>query len=334
MGKSLGNHKLYIKHDSLAGAQTKQGKTLFGGNKVRKLEFLLADALTQNAPSVITCGGVGSNHAAATAAYAKHLGLQCYTILFEQPNSNTVLRNLSLMHGYNAHMILLPNSLRMQNEIDIITSKHKKNGQHPPYIIPMGGSTALGSLGIVNAALELKQQIDQGKMPSPDIIYLPFGTMGTTAGLALGLKTVGLKTKIIAVRVGAKPTYDKAQKHFKEINKLLQSYDPTFPTYTMDNVTVRHEFFGGAYGHFTPESINAMKVLKDTEGITLDGTYSGKAMAALLSDAKQHKLDNKVVLFWNTYDGSKPDIKVAPASLKSCFKKYFTQPAQGTTPSK
>lgn len=302
---NIGN--LFIKQDSISGGINADGVQLFGGNKVRKLEFLLADALHNNAESVLTFGCLGSNHAVATATYAQQCGLRCYCMLNPQQYSPVVHRNLGLMCTAGAEIIASRNAAeRRENTIKVFFDSKKTHGDYP-YFIPTGGSTALGAVGFVNAAFELGAQINAGLLPTPDYIYVAAGSFGTAAGLAVGLKAAGIASRIIAVCVEPEDTPGSVEEHinllFKQTNELLHNRDQTFPLFgdVADNVTVLHGFGGTCYGVVTQEATDALHDAQEYENVILDGTYTGKAFAALVAHAQAGMLTNKNVLFWNTF---------------------------------
>ncbi len=299
LGKKIGTDYLYLKHDGLSGAT-------YGGNKIRKLEFLLADALHRRAKEVLTFGFAGSNHALATAVYAQKLGLKCISILLAQPNAQYVRRNLLLSHvcGTDIHhyknqtAAYVPTLIRLFG----LFLKHRKF----PYVISPGGSSPPGVIGYVNAGFELKDQIVNGLMPEPDQVFVPLGTMGTAVGLMIGLRAAGLKTRVVSVRVVEEKFGNKEKfvRLFKKTLALILSLDPSFPQIeiTGDEVEIIHNFFGEQYARFTDQGMAAVDLVAESEGIRLDGTYTGKAMAALIDRAKRHGLRNEVILFWNTYN--------------------------------
>ena len=241
LGKEIGTDSLYLKHDGLSGL-------IYGGNKIRKLEFLLGDALGKGAKEVLTFGFAGSNHALATAVYAQKLGLKSISILLTQPNAQYVRRNLLLSHVYGAEIHHFKNKMTAYIPTTLMLLwKRLKQGAFP-YIIGPGGSTPLGTIGYVNAGFELKEQIASGLMPEPDKIYLPLGTMGTAVGLTIGLKAAELKTRVVLVRV-VDVKYGNKEKFVKLFNKtlaLILSMDSSFPRVeiTDDEVDIRHDFFG------------------------------------------------------------------------------------------
>lgn len=332
----LGIEHLYIKRDDLSGAQEATGR-LYGGNKVRKLEFLLAQALAYGAKSIITFGGVGSNHALATTVYSHVLGLKSICMLAYQPYSYTLRTNLlmHLLYGSELHYYST-RSMRKIGTLALWLDHYYRHG-HFPYVIPTGGSSYLGAVGFVNAAFELKEQIKNNELPSPDYIYVPCGSMGTAAGLALGCKAAGLKTKIVAVAIEPeeKPGTFAAgiTKLFGEINDFLYRADSSFGQHKLlpEDIEVNTRFGGTEYALFTREGAQAQTLLKATEDISLDGTYTAKACAAMLEDLKDPTLTSKVVLFWNTYCGldfSKQLTQVDYKQLPECFNEYFEKPTQ------
>lgn len=307
VAQELGLARFEIKRDDLTGKKIDGRTRLFGGNKVRKLEFLLADVCAKKAKSVMTFGCVGSNHALATAVYAHELGLQPIIMLLPQANSLIVQRNLLLDLDAGARMVFAPtNRLRAVAAVNQFLKEKLKDDQFP-YIIPTGGSCALGIIGYVNAAFELKEQIDDGVLDLPSKIYVPVGSCGTYVGLLLGLKAAGVKSNLVGVSVepgdeGAQLV--KIKRLFKETNLLLHEVDPSFPLIQLNEheVKILHNFTGKGYALFTKEGFEAIKLLQEMENITLDGVYSGKALAGLVADVKNNEIaQHERVLFWNTF---------------------------------
>jgi len=276
LGKEIGTDYLYLKDDGLSG-QT------YGGNKVRKLEFLLGDALRKGVKEVLTFGFAGSNHALATAVYAQKLGLKSISILLAQSNAQYVRRNLLFSHVCGAEIHHFKHEMAAYIPATIIFLRKKLKQGKLPYIIGPGGSSPLGAIGYVNAGFELKEQVASGLMP---------------------VKAAGLKTRVVAVRV-ADVKYANKEKFVKLFEKtvaLIHSLDPSFPRVeiTDDEVDIRHDFFGGQYARFTEQGMAAIDLMEKSEGIRLEGTYTGKAMAALIDHLRSHGTRNEVILFWNT----------------------------------
>ncbi|HET6459948.1 MAG TPA: pyridoxal-phosphate dependent enzyme [Syntrophales bacterium] len=322
----LDRDDLYIKRDDLTSR-------VYGGNKVRKLELLLADALKQGVKRVITSGGAGSNHALATAIYGKKAGLKTVLMLFRQPNSYSVRQNLIMDLASGAELIHHDTYQEHTQAFEETVRQYESADGKTPYVIPLGGSCPVGAIGYVNAGLELAAQIAAGELPPPSRIYLALGTMGTAVGLLLGLKAAGIKTNLQAVRTVSiyVASIDKCQLLFNQTNKLLCEMDPSFPSCTLEpgDLTIRHEYFGEKYGLFTPEAVSAAKILRESDGIILDGTYTGKAAAAFLADIRSD--GDGPVIFWNTKN-SRPLPPVAMAAdyrlLPVPFHFYFNEPVQ------
>ncbi|MBD3253657.1 MAG: pyridoxal-phosphate dependent enzyme [Candidatus Lokiarchaeota archaeon] len=291
----LGIDSLWIKLDNLSSP-------IYGGNKPRKLEFLLADAIQKNCDKILTLGGIGSNHCVATAAFCKELNLKSYVALTDQPVTNHVRRNLLLEIYFGSEIIYSPSSKELNNKISKTLSENDKI-----YFIGKGGSTPLGALGFVNAALELKHQIEAGSLPEPDYLFVANGSTGTTAGLSIGLKLADLNTKIMAIRVTPKSlsarenTIDLALKSKELIDKAY----PDLHHISFEHLEIFDEYFGGEYGKPTAGGLEAIKLMSELENIMLEPTYTGKTFGALIdyvSRQDKDTLEDKTFLFWNTFN--------------------------------
>jgi D-cysteine desulfhydrase len=328
LGKELKLKNLYIKRDDLSGA-------LYGGNKVRKLEFLLADASDSKAKAIITLGCAGSNHTLATSIYAKSLGIKTIPLLLPQPNAQYVRKNLLMSHRVGADLHHYNGVSTMYFGCGIQFLRYGIKDKKFPKIIMPGGSNPIGTLGFVNAAFELQEQIKSGLISEPDFVYFPLGTTGTAAGFTLGAKALGLKTKVISVRVTPNK-YANTKIMFKLLSKtqaLLCKADSTFPKmqFSENDLHIIHNLYGKEYALFTKEGISAVALMKKTEGIKLDGTYTGKTLAALIADAKAGKLNDKVVLFWNTYNSVDFSTEIENMNYKDLplkFHRYFEEDVQ------
>lgn len=335
LGAKLGIDQLYIKRDDVSGK-------VFGGNKPRKLEFILGNAVRSGAKEVIVFGGAGSNHALATAIYASKIGLKSISMLMPQPNAHYVRRNLLMSHHHGAELHLCGAELESALNMPLVYLattyqflRHRLKTGYFPYFIHPGGSSPLGVIGFVNAAFELKRQIADGQMPEPDYIYVACGTMGTAAGLILGLKAAELSSHVVSIRVTGE-TFANPGKMIDlmtRANTLLHSLDVSFPLYelTLADVDIRHDYFGEQYALFTTKGMNAVLTMKEYEGIILDGTYTGKTLAALIDDIKNSGLHDKTILFWNTLnsrDFSDELSTIDYHSLPHVFHRYFEEEVQ------
>ncbi len=286
--------EIWLKNDSATAPE-------YGGNKPRKLEFLMADARKHGCSRLLTVGGIGSNHCMATLIHGRKAGFEVTLLLFPQPETKKVLRYRDIFLNSSAEIILgqsyesLPGLVR--NYLDT----------HPAtYYICAGGSSAVGCLGFVNAALELSEQIKNDGLPVFDEIIIPAGTCGTLAGLVLGLKLAGLKIKVTGVRVVdtfvANP--DAVNTLINETRAMLRECGAVLPQMKIcpRDFEIREGYFGPGYGEITPESEHAVAVLGDCENLQLETTYTGKAAAALLDGA--NRPSKRIYrLFWNTYAG-------------------------------
>lgn len=302
----------YVKRDDKTGF-CQPDQHYFGGNKPRKGELLFAHALSQavhkradQRDTIMTFGCVGSNHTVAMAACAKKVGMNCIVALKPQPPSPVVCRNLLLLRYYGAQLHYYPTlAARNQGALQVCLA-HKQEKGFFPYVIPTGGSNQWGTIGYVNAAFELKEQIQQGLVPEPDVIYVAAGTKGTFVGLVLGLKVAGLKTKVVGVCTEPwqpQVFLESVQKLLKQTNSLLCQLDPSFPMVSIspEEFELVHDCVGKGYGVYSAEGKEAMESMRTTQGIILDGTYTAKACVALIRDARAGKLSGKKVMFWNTF---------------------------------
>jgi 1-aminocyclopropane-1-carboxylate deaminase/D-cysteine desulfhydrase-like pyridoxal-dependent ACC family enzyme len=328
LGKKIGADYLYLKHDGLSGP-------VYGGNKIRKLEFLLGDALRKQAREVLTFGCAGSNHALATAINAQRVGLQCTSILLAQPNARYVRRNLLMSHVYGAEIHHFKSKMASYIPKTIMLLRKKVKQGKSPYTIGPGGSSPLGIIGYVNAGFELQEQVAGGSVPEPDTIFVPLGTMGTAVGLTIGLKAAGLKARVVPVRVIGERygNREKFVRLFKKTQALILSLDPSFPRVelTDDEPDIRHDFFGGEYARFTEQGMAAIALVAKSEGIQLEGTYTGKAMAALIDHVRINGKKDEVTLFWNTYnarDFSDAIKGIDHHQLPGSFHRYFEEAVQ------
>lgn len=326
--KELGVSGLYIKRDDLSGNP-------YGGNKVRKLDFLLGRAMREGRRAVMTFGAAGSNHALATAIYARQLGLISINMLMPQTNAHSVRRNLLMSLRTGAELHYFTENRRLQWGVIQQMARHRLRDGVFPMQIPPGGSSPLGAVGFVNAAFELRKQVERGLLPEPHYIYAASGTMGTAIGLALGCAAAGLRSKIMAVCVTSPPhtSPEKGQQLFRATNDFLQRLDSSFPKELLspERFELVYGFLGEKYGVYTEEAVAAVRQIKAAENIKLEGTYTGKAFAALLEAARSGTLKGKTTLFWNTYNGwdFSPEIQgLNYSALPKALHKYFEEEVQ------
>jgi len=296
----LGHDNMWIKRDDLSSG-------IYGGNKVRKLEFVLADAIKKGRDRVITMGGIGTNHGLATAIFCHELGLRCKLLLFHQPVNTYVKRNMLLFLKYGAEMVYIKGVFR--TAATLLLTQRLLNPR--AYILEAGGSSPLGTFGIVNAMFELKEQIDAGILPEPRYIFCPLGSNGTMAGLSLGALLAGLSTTVIGVRVTmdavgpiAIATAKTVEKLMRKTYALLKKHSRRFPDITIPPQRVIDDYVGEGYGCATKECRDALALMNDREGIALDPTYTAKTFAALCDFIKTPGHDKEPILFWHTYSSA------------------------------
>lgn len=330
----LKRKNLFVKRDDLSGQ-------VYGGNKVRKLEFLLADAKRAGAVRVITSGAAGSNHALATALYARQAGLKATLVLSHQEPSPLVCGNLLADAFAGAEMVYEEEYGALASVIDAQITRYERAEGRPPYLIPAGGSSPLGAMGYVNAALELKEQIDKSVLPEPAAIVVALGTMGTAAGLLLGIKAAGLKTKLVGIRVvpPVVASIDKFSGLFGAMNALLMKHDPSIPEFALSDgdFTISHDYYEPGYGSASKKVESAIAALELTEGIHLDITYSGKAFAAFYDMTRKNARDDAPLLFWNTKNSRElpeESRKIDYHTLPVGFHKYFSEGSKKPLPIK
>jgi 1-aminocyclopropane-1-carboxylate deaminase/D-cysteine desulfhydrase-like pyridoxal-dependent ACC family enzyme len=301
--------RVWIKRDDLTARP-------YGGNKVRKLEFLLGRARERGADALITAGGVGSHHVFATALYGREHGFEVHAIVTPQPYHLHVEDQLRADLAVGAHLVGAQRVSDVVREALISAAKLRRKGKHP-YLIPMGGSNVWGVLGFVNAGIELAHQIDEGLCPDPDAVYVSCGTCATAAGLALGLAAAGVDTRVVAVRTTERWLANpfRLKRLVYKAEGLLRAKERRFPEVAaraFASIELDHVEFGKGYGKPTPSS-EAAAHLADREGITLDPTYTSKALAALVRDAEAER-HGKKLLFWNTLSSAslEPFLRDAP----------------------
>jgi D-cysteine desulfhydrase len=307
LARDAGVGELWVKRDDRTG-------TVYGGNKVRKLEWLLADALGRGHRTVLTVGALGSNHALATTIYARAAGLRTQLVLIPQPVTDHVRRTLLLDHAFGAtiHAVRSIAAAR-RRVIGLVVQGALRRDR--PYLVPTGGSSTVGTLGYVNAGLELGEQVAAGLLPEPGAIVVPLGSGGTVAGLLAGLRLAGLGSRLIAVRVTdlLPPTAAFVAGLATKALAALRRLDAEVPAidFRPEDLGVHAEWLGAGYGSATPEGLAARDRIAATEGLTLETTYGAKALAATLALARAPEWRGKPLLFWHTYSSADPAAALA-----------------------
>jgi 1-aminocyclopropane-1-carboxylate deaminase/D-cysteine desulfhydrase-like pyridoxal-dependent ACC family enzyme len=229
---------------------------------------------------------VASNHALATALYARRLDLDCTCLLSHQVESPAIARVLRLLLQSGAEIVRYGGDYRSRVE----TMRRYLQGRRT-WAIPLGGSSWLGAVGYVSAGLELAAQVGAGEIDAPERIYLATGTMGSAGGLALGLALAGMQSEVQAVRVSPDEIMNRKRLDhlMAKTASMLNRLDPSIPVdlHRRARIEVRHEFFAGGYARSNVATDAAISIARDALGLDLESTYTGKAMAALLYDAGQ-----------------------------------------------
>jgi D-cysteine desulfhydrase len=313
-----GPRSVSIKHDNVSNAH-------YGGNKIRKLEYILQRARERNARRIATFGAVGSNHALATAIFATRIGFECTCFLRHQKRTPNIPKTL------NMHCRVGTEIVRYGGNVDrLATFRHYLQGRRS-WVVPLGGSSWLGAVGFVNAGLELAHQVASGDLELPHRIYIANGTMGSCAGLALGLALADLPTELHAVRVvdDRFPTPPGFERLMRKTAMMLHRIDASIPADLADRTRIRwrSEFLAGGYAVSDSVTKNAVAVASDALGLKIETTYTGKAMAALLHDLALQDYTGERCLFWNTYNSQPlPVTGDRPSSAENIpqeFMSYF-----------
>jgi len=325
LGGEIELSHLYIKRDDLSGK-------IYGGNKIRKLEFVLGQALRDGVKELLTFGLVGNKHALATTIYSRQLVMKCVCMMLPKPVDNHVRRNLLLTYASGAELHHQPKMPLLVLDTAYQLFRHKlQYGSFPRFLSGRGPSIP-GAIGYVNAALELKEQIVAGEIPEPDFIYTARGSSGTAVGLMLGLRTAKLKTRVVSV--GAYPQNrafaGKMARFYSKTAYYLNSLDPGFPKleYSEDDANIRNGFSRRRDDCLMGGRMEAIHSMKKREGIELDTIYTGRALACLIDDARKGDLRDKVVLFWNTFNSRDFSDVIAAVDYRSLprgFHCYFKE---------
>ncbi len=303
--------KIFIKRDG-------KNHPIYGGNKLRKFEFIFGKVIKNEKTGVLTTGGIGTNHGLACAILCHELSppLKCHLYLFHQPVTWHVQRSILLFDYFESKIHL------GKGDIGTFIKSLFFKVFHPSYfwMFP-GGSplfgigSSLGIVGFVNALFELKEQIDQNLVPEPDIIFIAGGTVGTAAGLIAGCKILGLKSKIHVVAVATSLTSNPSavKRDANKVIKYLRKKDKSIPKIKVveEDFVFITGYLGSDYGVKTLRGQSAVDKVHELEGykkgFKLETTYTGKAMAAMFDYLKQEENKNKTFLFWNTYNSNDLD---------------------------
>jgi D-cysteine desulfhydrase len=270
-----------------------------GGNKLRKLEYLAADAIAQGADTLVTAGAIQSNHVRQTAALAARLGLGCVALL-ENPTGTDDPNYLGngnrlLLELFDAKVELVENLDNADDQLNALADRLRSNGKKP-YLVPIGGSNALGALGYVRAGLELAAQIEDSGIQFAAVV-LASGSAGTHSGLALALSEALPQLPVIGITVSR-----SEQAQFPKVQGLAERTAELLGVAIPDafKVTLWDEYFGPRYDEPNAGTLSAIKLLASQEGLLLDPVYTGKAMAGLLDGIGRQRFEEGPIIFLHT----------------------------------
>jgi D-cysteine desulfhydrase len=281
LGHELGLDLLW-KRDDLSGLE-------LTGNKARKLEFLLAEALDQEADTILTVGGIQSNHARATAFAAARLGLRCIVLLgVPDPARPPPLEGNALLCRLAGAEIryLSPSGYRRRDEVIDELVEALRAVKRRPYVIPVGGSNGLGSWGYLTAVEELRRQLPESWVGQPVTLVTACGSGGTAAGLAVGLRLAGwTEARLVAFAVCDDAAYFR--RTIVEISAEMARRWPGLPLLGEGDVEVDDRYLGPGYAQATADGLALIRRVARTDGLILDPAYTGKAFLGLASRAQE-----------------------------------------------
>jgi D-cysteine desulfhydrase len=269
----------------------------WGGNKVRKLEWLIPDAQRRGRRSILTFGGLGTNWGLATALYAREHGLETALALVDQPVDDHVRAQLGRLEASGARIHRTHTKARTVAMLPWLLARNARGGR-PPYLLPAGGSSSVGVLGYVEAALEIAAQVGDGALPAPARVVVPVGTGGTAAGLALGFQLAGLRTRVLGVVVNDQLRLDPPvlARLARRTAKLLERRGARLGRLQLqpNMLDLTRDQLGAGYGHPTKAAARATDLAAEEE-LPLDPVYTAKAMAGLLALREKSRLDDPVL---------------------------------------
>jgi 1-aminocyclopropane-1-carboxylate deaminase/D-cysteine desulfhydrase-like pyridoxal-dependent ACC family enzyme len=298
----------WVKRDDLTSPR-------YGGNKVRKLEWLFGEAKAKHADVLVTTGAVGSNHVLATAIHGIKEGFGVHALLSPQPMTRHVEENLRADLAVGATLIPVASPVIAP----LAMKRHARDLERKgfrPYVIPHGGSSPVGILGYVTAGLELAAQIERGDLPEPDAIVVALGSGGTASGLAIGLAAAGVPAPIHAVRVTPKVLANPVvlAVEIRSAVKHLRAFEPAFPEVTnlaLSRIRIESSLYGEGYGTPHPEAARARE-LAAADGIVTDPTYTARAFAFLVQMAEQQRAKRPLYVSTLSSADLGPLLRVAP----------------------
>jgi D-cysteine desulfhydrase len=310
----LGRSDVWMKRDDAI-------HPVFGGNKIRRFEHVLADAQSRGAREIITVGGLASTQVTATILLGKTLGFEVTSVLFDQPITSFARQSMLIQASAKGRMLYGGSYARTA----FVTISELWRSRKSSYFIPPGASGPLANLGYVGAAFELADQVARAEMPQPDVIVVPAGSGGTAAALCLGTMLLGWNTTIVAVRITERLVCNRAtlQLLVESTKAYLSKRIGGLPRRSSSKVRIEmdHSSAGRGYGHPTKEAIAACPEVKRLIGVPGEITYSAKALVGLQRVCASYP--GKTILLWNTLSSVWPTPTVRPDELGTKFQRFF-----------
>ena len=286
--RALGGPRILMKRDDQTGLAT-------GGNKTRKLEFTVAEALRAGADTLVTVGAVQSNHARQTAAAASRCGLRCILVLRGQAPA-AVTGNLLLDHLLGAHVVFSGERTREEVAVELVNAEHAAGRR--PYLIPVGASDEFGAPGFVAAMEELDAQLRERKL-HPDRVVVASSSFGTQAGMCVGARALQLRPQIAGIAIDS-PTA-AVQAGVAEIANRTFRRLGVEASLSPHEVVAHDGYLGAGYAILGEPETEAIKLVARTEGILLDPVYTGRAMAGLVDLIRKREFGKgETIVFWHT----------------------------------
>ncbi|HWA52748.1 MAG TPA: pyridoxal-phosphate dependent enzyme [Solirubrobacterales bacterium] len=289
--RELAGLGIWVKEDGAFGAGG------WGGNKVRKLEWLIPDAKRRGRRSILTFGGLGTNWGLATALYAREHGLKTALALVDQPIDGHVRAQLARLEASGARIHRTHTKARTVAMLPWLLVRNIRGG-HLPYLLPAGGSSPVGALGYVEAAFEIAAQVEDGSLPEPAHVVVAVGTGGTAAGLALGFQLAGLRSRVAGVVVNDQLRLDAPvfSRLARRTARLLRDRGAHLGDLQLgpEMLDLTRDQIGAGYGHPT-EAAGRAAELAAQERLSLDPVYTAKAMAGLLALREEDRLSGPIL---------------------------------------
>ncbi len=313
--ESFGHERIWTKRDDLISP-------VYGGNKIRRFEFIMADVKARNSPRIVTVGGLASTQVTATSLFGQALSIPVRAVLFDQPLTAFARQAVLTDACAGAELIYGGGYARTIARTWRAWSREKGN-----YFLAPGASDARSNLGYLDAMLELDAQVSRGECPRPDVMIVPAGTSGTLAALALGAAWLGWDTEVVGVRITALAACNPLTVRWllRNTARFVARRDPRFdPARLRPRVRLFHGAIGPGYGEPTPEAVENIALMRRVTGHDGEVTYSGKALVGLRAIAQDPRYRDKNILLWHTLSSVRPGlpsdaIARVPSSLRWIF---------------